>query len=333
MSDRHGSGGRLSRLPLDAVLVVGVLALAAGLSLLPPASPLRVLLALPALFLLPGYGLALAVFPARRTERRGRGSVREVAARAAGGGPAGLDVVERLALSFGLSVFLLPVLALALSLAGVAFTALTVLPAVGGFALAALGVGHYRRSRLPRNRRYLPTVGDAAAAVGMLGAGEGVDRALNVALVVAVVGASAGLGLGIAAPQDGSSFTQVSLLTEDLEGDLSASDYPTELAVDESAELVLSVQNREGEPTAYTAVVQVQQVGPNGSVTERTELTRFEREVLPGMTWRARHDLRIPTAGEDQRVIYLLYRGEAPAEPTLENAYRHVYFWTDVSPV
>jgi len=34
--------------------------------------------------------------------------------------------------------------------------------------------------------------------------------------------------------------------------------------------------------------------------------------------------------GENLRVQYLLYRGDPPAEPTQENAYRSLHLWVDV---
>jgi len=39
----------------------------------------------------------------------------------------------------------------------------------------------------------------------------------------------------------------------------------------------------------------------------------------------------LPTmSGENLRLIYYVYLGEAPSEPSTESAHRHVHIWVDV---
>lgn len=325
-----GGDGLAERIPTDAAALLGVLAAAAGAGLLPLAHPVRVVVTLVVLFFVPGYALTLAVFPAdgtRASERRFRGLGARATERA------GVDGVERLALSFGLSVFVLPLVAFAVSLVELPYQYTAVGGAVGAVSLLALAVGLLRRRRVERASRYDPSLDAVFVLVSRMTRGHGLDVALNAVLAVAVVAALAGLGLGLAAPPEGDGFTEVSLLTEDLDGELSAANYPTELTRNETAELVLSVTNQERERVAYDVVVQLQNVDADGTVTDRSTLAFLENDVAPGDTWRARHDLQLFRAGENQRVVYLLYRGEQAADPTIANADRHVYFWTDVTAV
>jgi uncharacterized membrane protein len=41
--------------------------------------------------------------------------------------------------------------------------------------------------------------------------------------------------------------------------------------------------------------------------------------------------LAVPRDGERLRLIYLLYRGDAPAAPSTATAYREVHLWVNVT--
>jgi len=43
------------------------------------------------------------------------------------------------------------------------------------------------------------------------------------------------------------------------------------------------------------------------------------------------HTVAPTLPGERLRLVYLLYKGDPPAEPTVENAYREVHLWVNVS--
>lgn len=322
--DRDGATSWISEelVGLLFLFAVGVLA-----GFLPSGHPIRLFVAFVSLLFIPGYVLTLAVFPADDSVSRGR-RLSRIASGASG--PAGLGTWERLALSFGLSILLLPAFALVIELVSLPYEYTTVGSTVGVFCLLTFAVGSLRRRRLEPSSRYDPKLSAPWLSVPR---GEGLDLVLNAALAITVVATLAGLGVALAVPPEGDGFTEVSLLTEDTNGDLSASDYPAELTRNETTELVLTVTNRESKRNDYNVVVQLQELNSNGTVTERATVDIFENDVGPGETWRARHDLQLFRPGEDQRVMYLVYRGTPPESPTVENAYRHVYFWTDVKPV
>jgi len=329
-----GTGGGRFGSPalLDALVVVVAIVLAFAATGLVPAHPVRVLVTMSTLLLVPGYVLTLAVFPAGGTVTTDTRFGKNILNRSAQD-PAGLDTAERAALSFGLSVVVLPLLALCLAAFNVGIDATSVLTAVTAFTVPVLVAGLIRRARVPATIRYGPSLADLRSQMGFLNGPSTVDAALNVALVLVTIGAVASLGLALAMPQDGSSYTQVSLLTEDLSGELSATGYPTDLSRNQTGEIVLSVTNHENVPTEYAVAVQLQQIGPDGSVTDRSELDRFQIETQPEEQRHVRHEFRIRRPGESQRVVYLLYRGDAPVDPTIDSAYRNVYFWVDVNPM
>jgi uncharacterized membrane protein len=113
-----------------AVLWVFVAAAAWGILLDVPA-PLRVALGLPLVFLIPGYSLAIALFPAR----------------------AMLDGIERIAVSVGFSLALISLLALGLEYSRWSLTVGPILTGMVGCTIVFSLTGVWRRSRLPESER------------------------------------------------------------------------------------------------------------------------------------------------------------------------------------
>lgn len=324
-------------IPSDAILVLGIVVLANGIHYSPLLNsvPARALVGLPFLFVLPGYALVAALFPgkripgstsvARRTSADGRLSTASGDA----------DLGKRLALSVGASVVLLPLIAMALSLLDLAYTPWIVITTLSAFVVAGMVVAVLRRYRLPADERFrVPYRRWLSTAGGAVGSSHStVDTVLNVALAVVVLASVAGVGYAVVAPTGEESFTSVSLLTEGPEGDLVAANYSADSFDPSGEELVLEVANEEGAETTYTVVGELQHVETSETsvtVESRTEHVRQTETVAAGSAWRLDHAVDPETSGEDLRLVYYVYRGEAPAEPSQESAYRTVFVWVDV---
>ncbi len=95
--------------------------------------------------------------------------------------------------------------------------------------------------------------------------------------------------------------------------------------------VTVSIENQEGERTAYMVVVQ-QQVLEDGDVVDRTELQEVDANVSDGATVTSQRQIG-PTAepGETVRISVLLYEGDPPVIPTNENADEDTYFWVTVT--
>lgn len=323
--------------PVDLVaVVVSTLAVYALANVaVAPGSPARVLVGLPLLFVLPGYALVAALFPARpsRTDTSHVDGERIADAAIAGRlgrlHQRGVDGVERAVLSVGLSAVILPFVGLALSLIPNGLSTPTVLSSLTGFVLVTAVLAAVRRARLPADQRFSVPLRAAVrtATVDAVGATRS-ETAVNVALAVSVVAAAAALGVAVAAPPSGGGYTDFHLLTEAESGELVAANYPDSLGSD-TAPLVVGVENEEGTTQRYTVVVQLQRVADDGTVTERTRLTTFEPTVESGERWTTRHRPTAEMSGNELRLTYLLYEGDAPANPTRENAYREIYVWVN----
>ncbi len=150
--------------PWDLYAAVGYTAImAAALLILNVGNLLAILLVL----FVPGYVLVAALFPGATAE-----------------GKPEIDWIERIALSFGLSIAVVPVLGLLLNFTpfGIRFA-----PIVAAIALFTTGVGYaayWRRMQLPPERRLSLTVD---LAVPDWDEYSGMDKVLTIALAASIV--------------------------------------------------------------------------------------------------------------------------------------------------
>lgn len=324
-----GQGPRrlAGRIPTDLVGVAGFVLVAAALLTVADVTSTvaRAAIGFPLLFLTPGYAVVAVLFP-RASPIEPAGGTRLV------GQTGDISDRERGALAFGLSVALLPLFGLALSVSPWGLTGPSVVATVSGFVLVGVVVAAFRRFRLPVRERYRFRLGRklAFARASLFDTRSTVHTAASLLLVASTVIALASVGFALLSPQQGEQYTNLQLLTEDESGELVADDYPSAVEPDESVSMTLSVDNREGEATEYTAVVQEQWVD-DGEVLERAELERTEYSVGDGETVTDQQEFTPNADSGTVRVAVLLYDGEVPETPTTENAYRHTYVWIDVT--
>lgn len=324
-------GRRVIRtLPPDLLVVVAFVLVADSVISVAGSLPiLQVLVGFPVLFFVPGYVLLAAMFPGESRAERTTGS-RSVAA------DGGLALSTRLALSFGVSVALVPVFAVALAFTPVGFGTASLLGLLTVHVVVGSAIGAVRRLRLPPERRFqLPArrrLFDLAAFVTAPERPIGV--ALNVLLVVSVVFAASGFAYAVFVPPADAAYEDYMLLTRSPDGGYVSSGYPTTFTSGETRELVVGIANHAEEPTSYSVVVEIQRVRGEGEamrVVERSELTRLGATVGPEETWYGPHDVSPDLVGEDLRLVYYFYRGDAPADPSMATADDHLHLWIDVS--
>lgn len=319
--------------PVD---LLAIILLAAGVVYLtwtsgPRTSTARIVLGFGFVFFAPGYALVSLLLPTSTLESDA------IAANSDGTGPLVVTTVERVVLSIGFSVILVPLVGIVLNYSSLGVRPVPMVASIGAltFVLSLLAVA--RRLQVPSARRYgaLSFGGLTRLREWVAAPDNRFEIALNVVLVVGLLVAVAGGGLALVTVDNGERYTEFYLLSEDSEtGELVADEYPTQLTPGEEAELYVGITNQERERTTYTVVVLVDQMtgAPgNKTVVERTEVDRFQRTLEHGETWEGRHTVDPSVEGERVRVTYLLYAGSPPAEPSVDNAYRNVHIWIDVS--
>ena len=315
----------LRRVPGDLAVVIGLTAFIVMITALPVVreSPIRIL-GLLLVLLLPGYAIVAALFPTRPRDQEGVSGH-------------DIDWFERLALSFGTSIAIVPLLGLLISLTPWGFTVGSVVSTLAGVTVGFSIVAVFRRWSVPPQDRFRVPFARWKETVHAETI-ESADRrsaVVNISLGGSILMATGMITYAIAFPRSGERFSDFYILTEDADGELVAAGYPTEFVLGDSEPIVVGVENTEREPVTYTVVVQLQRLEDaarpqDASVIEREELDRFSNTVAYGGTWHQEHHLAPTMTGEELRVVYMLYLGSPPPEPTRENAYRDLHLWITV---
>jgi len=183
---------------------------------------LRIVLGLPLLLFFPGYVLLAALFTRKES----------------------LGGVERVALSFGLSIAVVPLIGLFLNYTPWGIRLNPVLISIVSFILIMCGIAWYRRNDLEEGERF--KVSFRLKRLSWQGQ-SGFDKVLSVVLVLAIVGAIGTLGYVIVTPKAGEKFSEFYVLGT--EG--KAAGYSTELKLGERGEVILGIVNHEQEKTDY----------------------------------------------------------------------------------
>lgn len=330
----------LRAVPGDLTILVGLLLVVnvwfripglQGLSI--AGARLWTLLAIPLVVFVPGYVLLAILFPGRGDRPA---NDREHSFPRDPRTIDSLDLVERAALSFGMSVALVPLFALVVGNVwgydpGIVLTALTVGLLVG-IALAVV----QRLRCAPSNRFTIPVRRwSREFHEATFRPDNAIDAAATVALAVGVLLAVGAIGYAVATPYQSGASSTLYLVTENETGTEIAADYPTEFTAGQSRALTVGVKNDEEQRQAYTILVTLEEVRTDGgqaTVTATRELDRLSTVVPAGETWTSTHSVAPTLEGENLRLHYALYRGaEAPADPASASAYRDAYLWINVS--
>lgn len=301
-------------------------------------TPLRVVFGLPFVLFIPGYALIAALFPeageppaeieSEQAPNEADDS-RTISDR-------GIDGIERVALSFGLSIAVVPLIGLVLNFTPWGIRLAPIMVAVSGFTIGMITLAASRRWALPVEDRFTVPYRSwlQSARAELFDPASQTDAILNVLLVVSVLLAVGSVGYAVAVPKDGESFSEFYLLTENDSGELVADGYPTEFQQGEPQELVVGVGNHEDEQVGYTVIVEVQRVNIVNNETrirDTTELRRFQTTIQDNETWQRQHSVASRMTGERLRLQYLLYRGDPGQQLNRSDAYRELHLWVNVT--
>ncbi|ELZ30304.1 hypothetical protein C475_01177 [Halosimplex carlsbadense 2-9-1] len=324
------AGKRPSGLPADLAGVVGLTSVVVAAAVLPIVNEtlVRALVAIPFALFAPGWALVAVLFPHGHHETDESGGDRTVSD--------GLTLYERVALSFGTSIAVIPVVGLVLDLSPVGLAPDAVVASLAGLVLALVAVAVRRRRALPSELRYSVPYRRwlSAARSNLFRTETSRDTALTAVVAVSLLLAVGSVGFVAVDPKQGAQFSEFYLLGADDSGDLTAESYPQNFTVGESRSLVVGIQNDEQTTTSYTVVVRLDRVELRASstrVVESERLHRFEPRLAANETWHRQHAVRPSMAGERLRLTYLLYRESPPEDPTVGNAYRDARLWIDVN--
>ncbi|MFQ6106492.1 MAG: DUF1616 domain-containing protein [Thermoplasmata archaeon] len=285
-----------------AILVFAALLVAAVASV--SEGVLRIALGLLFILFLPGYALIAALFPSGDE----------------------IDWIERIALSFGLSIAVVPLLGLMLNYTPWGIRLEPVVTTVFLFIVLMCAAAYYRRMRLPPEKRLSLTVDLTIPEWKQYSL---LDKALTIGLVISIVVAVGVLVYALTVPRVGERFTEFYILDETG----MAESYPTSLNASENATIIVGVVNHEFSNVSYIVrkdLVRVQWVYNNE--TEREEpveisrTTRSEDNITLDHEeeWESQFTFSISEAG-DYKLELLLYKNGDTSE-----AYTSLHLWIEV---
>ncbi|MGA2122681.1 MAG: DUF1616 domain-containing protein [Methanoregula sp.] len=277
---------------------------------------LRVLLGVPVILFIPGYALIAALFP----------------------GAKDIDGIERVALSFGLSIAVVPLVGLALNYTPWGIRLDPIVVSLTLLTLCLCIVAQYRRARLPPGERFVvPFTALRKSVVAEFFPKEAsrIDRALSVILLIAIVAAAATTAFVIVVPKEGEKFTEFFILGEKN----MAADYPTRLAVGEPGKLSVGIGNHEYRNITYTVetylvTMKFDEKTNTSSLQAMDLLNRFTVPVADNQTVITPYTFSAKKTGYN-RIEFLLFNQTVPDSSVkgmarINRSYRDLHLWLTI---
>ena len=250
----------------------------------------RTVLGLLLVLFFPGYALIASLFPKKDD----------------------LDSIERITLSFGLSIAITPLLGLVLNYTPWGIRLDQILISLTGITLLLCAVAIIRRRRIPEEnlflvdfegffRRFDTDFKDQSKT----------NKILSTVLILSIIFAILTTAYIIVTPKEGESFTEFYILGPGGK----ASDYPTNLTSGQEGNVIIGIDNHENKNTTYHLIVT-----SNNTVQLDQMLTLQNGEKM-----------EIPfnfTAGEpgEKKMEFKLFK-----LPDNNNIYRSLHLWINVT--
>ena len=297
--------------------------------------PVRVVFGLPIVLFIPGYILVYALFPSKKTDE-------------------GIDIIERIALSLGLSLAVVPLIGLGLNYTPWGIRLTPIILSLELFIFALAGIAIYRWYQLPKSKRFTISI-----HLRFPEHESRIDKALTLILAASIIIAASLLVYVIITPKTGEKFTEFYLLGP--EG--IADNYPRNLTTNETANIIIGVVNHEYKTINYTIELWlINQTFGYNETTEQNETTVHQAWYLDSLSttlnhtpidiekawepqWETNYTLSINHTGE-YKLLFLLYTNQTTAynkeinynhlaeekfDSETTNAYRSVHLWVNIT--
>lgn len=286
---------RMEKPPGDllATALLSILTLFFTLVPLLASLPVRIPLGLAMVLFLPGYALIAVLFP-----RKGD-----------------LDGIERIALSFGLSIAVVPLMGLGLNYTSWGIRLVPVVISLCLFTVLMAIAAHIRRSALGQEDRFSVEFGQVFRAIrGELvnDRASRIDKALTVFLVLTIIMSVSALVYVVVTPKHGEKFTEFYILGPKGK----AYDYPTSVVTGQNSTVIVGIVNHEYVTVNYTMRMAIQ----NSTLSSR------DVQLDNNQTWKSPVIYALQRVGNNQKLEFLLYK-----ENNFTAPYRDLHLWVNVS--
>ncbi|MGC9516130.1 MAG: DUF1616 domain-containing protein [Methanomicrobiales archaeon] len=251
----------------------------------------RTILGLLFILFIPGYSLIAALFPKKSD----------------------LDGIERFALSFGLSIAITPLIGLILNYTPWGIRLDPILIALTILTLSLIIIASIRRRRLPEKEKFSLGLKDQLKKLKISFSKEKkLDKILSIILIISIILAISTTIYIIVTPKEGEKFTEFYILGPGGK----ASDYPTNLTVNQTGTVIVGIVNHE-----YSNVTYNFQIKYNGTTITNRNLTLDHNEK-----WEQNITFNAGAPGANKKLEFLLYK-----LPDKDKVYRSLHLWVDVS--
>ena len=279
--------------PLDIIIVWLATALCVVFVLVPVLNEtvFRIILGLLLILFIPGYSLIAALFPKKND----------------------LDGIERTALSFGLSIAVVPLIGLLLNYTPFGIRLDPVLISISIFTVVMSTAAYIRRWKLSEDERF--SVNFKYYFDRMLESFKresGTDRILSIVLVISIIIAVSATAYVIVVPKEGEKFTEFYILGQNG----TASDYPTNLTVGQAGNVTIGIVNHEYSDVNYEMVIKL-----NNQTINDTNITLSNNQ-----TYLQPFTFTPGTYGQNQELEFELYK-----LPDNNTVYRSLHLWVNVA--
>jgi len=315
--------------PVDIILCAIFSLILLLVIIIDPNGLLRIVLGLPFILFIPGYILVFALFPARKTDR-------------------GIDVIERVALSIGISLVIVALIGVGLNYTPFGIQLSSGFLSIFIFILSAGTIAFYRWFETTPDERFVISIN-----LSLVKPKDKLDRVLVTILIAVIVIAAVSFVYVAVTPKPVENFTAFHLLGSSG----GVSDYPEDLNVGENATVLIGITNHEYQTIDYTVEVWLvnqttyydrlanKTVYNNAwfidkiNVTLNHESTNAEGPWKP--QWEYNYTFSIGQVGKDFKLIFLLFTTPTEnyshdkdyknmIEQNVNSAYEELYLWINI---
>ncbi len=272
--------GIAADMAVDLKLTIGFSALAFLSIYLPYVNEtiLRTALGLSMALFLPGYALVSAFFPEKT----------------------GIGRLDRIVLSSGLSIAIIPLVGLGLNFTSWGIRLDPIVTSLAVFTLVFTFVASWRRHNIPLDDRFTVDFGELYGEITreiFPPSEDRISRRLAVILVLLILISIPLLAYVIIMPRQGEPFTEFYILGPDGK----AENYPTMFTLGDSKPVIVGIVNHEQRDISYDLVIQLN----NSSAI--TQLYLQNILLANNQTWEHPIQIKPDKAGNGIRIEFLLY--------------------------
>jgi uncharacterized membrane protein len=252
---------------------------------------IRTILGIPMVLFIPGYVLITVLFPKKDD----------------------LETIERIALSFGLSIAVVPLIGLGLNFTPFGIRLIPILISLCIYAIILIYVAIYRRRKLPEDDQFSVQFHNIYDIVNKeIDVQNRTDKILTVILIFSIILALGALIYVVTVPKIGEKFTEFYILGPEGKAD----NYPTELKLNSSTTLMTGLVNHEYSLVNYTIQI----------ILDKDVLLSEKLMLNHNETWQNNMTFVPDKVGNDEKLELLLFK-----ENNFTVPYRELHLWVNTT--